>query len=48
MKLSPSNVRSRLTLWYVGVLAALLIAYGTASLLFLFLSMREQLDHNLL
>jgi heavy metal sensor kinase len=48
MKLSPSNVRSRLTLWYVGVLAALLIAYGTASIFFLFLNMREQLDHNLL
>lgn len=48
MKLSPSNVRSRLTLWYVGVLAALLVAYGAASLFFLFLSMREQVDHNLL
>lgn len=48
MKLSPSNVRSRLTLWYVGVLAALLIAYGAASLFFLFLNMREQFDHNLL
>src|SRR6266576_5804708 len=48
MKLSPSNVRSRLTLWYVGVLTALLIAYGAASLFFLFLSMREQVDHNLL
>jgi heavy metal sensor kinase len=47
MKLSLSNVRSRLTLWYVGVLAALLIAYGAGSLLFLFLSMRDQLDHNL-
>ena len=48
MKLSPSNVRSRLTLWYVVVLAALLVAYGAASLFFLFLSMREQVDHNLL
>src|SRR6266576_4931137 len=48
MKLSPSNVRSRLTLWYVGVLTALLVAYGAASLFFLFLSMREQVDHNLL
>src|SRR6266404_504210 len=48
MKLSPSNVRSRLTLWYVGVLGALLIAYGAASLFFLFLNMREQIDHNLL
>src|SRR5258708_20014683 len=48
MKLSPSNVRSRLTLWYVVVLAALVVAYGAASLFFLFLSMREQVDHNLL
>jgi heavy metal sensor kinase len=30
------------------VLAALLVAYGAASLFFLFLSMREQVDHNLL
>lgn len=48
MKLFPSNVRSRLTLWYVGVLAALLVVYGAVSLFFLFLSMREQLDHDLL
>ena len=48
MKLSPRNVRSRLTLWYVGVLGALLVAYGLGSLFFLHLSMREQLDHNLL
>ena len=47
MKLAPRNVRSRLTLWYVSVLAALLTAYGVASLFFLFLSMREQFDHNL-
>src|ERR1700676_4999220 len=47
MKLSLNNVRSRLTLWYVAVLAALLIAYGAGSLFFLFLSMRDQLDHNL-
>lgn len=48
MKLSPSNVRSRLTVWYVGVLAALLIAYGIGPLFFLYLNMREQIDHNLL
>jgi heavy metal sensor kinase len=47
MRLRPRNVRSRLTLWYVGVLAALLIAYGAGSLFYLFLSMREQVDHNL-
>jgi len=48
MKLSPSNVRSRLTLWYVAVLAALLVVYGLGSLFFLHLNMREDLDHNLL
>jgi heavy metal sensor kinase len=47
MRLLPRNVRSRLTLWYVGVLTALLVAYGAGSLFFLFLSMREQVDHNL-
>src|SRR5215471_4261267 len=47
MRLWPRNVRSRLTLWYVGVLSALLIAYGAGSLFYLFLSMREQRDHNL-
>jgi heavy metal sensor kinase len=48
MKLSPRNVRSRLTVWYVGVLAALLVAYGLGSFFFLRVSMREQLDHSLL
>lgn len=47
MKLSPRNVRSRLTLWYVGVLGALLLAYGAGSLFFLFVSMRDQFDLNL-
>jgi hypothetical protein len=47
MRLSPRNVRSRLTLWYVSVLAALLMVYGAGSLFYLFLSMREQIDHNL-
>jgi len=48
MKLSPTNVRARLTIWYVGVLAGLLVLYGAASLFFLFLGMRKQTDHNLL
>src|SRR5215472_18239966 len=48
MNLFPSAVRSRLTLWYVGVLAALLIAYGAGSLFYLLLSLRQQVDHNLL
>ena len=47
MRLSPRSIQSRLTLWCAGVLAALLVAYGAGSLFFLFLSMREQVDHNL-
>lgn len=47
MRLAPRNVRSRLTLWYVSVLGVLLVAYAAGSLFFLFLSMREQFDHNL-
>lgn len=46
MRLGPRNVRSRLTLWYVAVLIALLVAYGAGSLFYLFLGMREQLDHS--
>jgi heavy metal sensor kinase len=48
MKLLPHNVRSRLTVWYVGVLAMALAGYAVVALIFLFLNMREQLDHNLL
>jgi heavy metal sensor kinase len=48
MNLLPHNVRSRLTLWYGAVLAVALVGYALAALIFLFLSMREQLDHNLL
>jgi sensor domain CHASE-containing protein len=48
MKLYPISVRSRLTLWYVGVLAVLLLAYGAGSFFYLLLSMRHQMDHNLL
>jgi heavy metal sensor kinase len=48
MKLLSDNVRSRLTIWYVGVLATALACYAAGALVFLLLSMREQLDHNLL
>jgi heavy metal sensor kinase len=48
MKLLPKHVRSRLTLWYVGVLAALLVFYAAGASLFLLVGMREQLDRNLL
>jgi heavy metal sensor kinase len=41
----PQSVRTRLTLWYVGVLASVLLIYiGSASAL-LFFHLRGQLDH---
>jgi heavy metal sensor kinase len=41
----PQNVRTRLTLWYVAVLAGVLLIYvGSASAL-LFIHLRGQLDH---
>src|SRR5438477_10756573 len=48
MRFRPRNVRSRLTLWYVLVLASLLASYAGVASLFLFLSLREDFDHNLL
>jgi heavy metal sensor kinase len=48
MNLLPHNVRSRLTTWYVAVLALALTGYAVVALVFLFLNMREQLDHNLI
>jgi heavy metal sensor kinase len=48
MNLWPQHVRSRLTLWYVVVLACLLAAYASGASLFFFLSLREQVDRSLL
>ncbi len=48
MRFRPRNVRSRLTLWYVLVLGSLLALYAGVASLFLFLSLREDFDHNLL
>ncbi len=48
MRFRPRNVRSRLTVWYVLVLASLLALYAGVASLFLFLSLREDFDHNLL
>ncbi len=48
MRFRPRNVRSRLTLWYLLVLASLLALYGGVASLFLFLSLREDFDQNLL
>jgi len=43
----PRHVRTRMTLWYVLVLGFLLLTYGGGASLFLFHSLREQLDGNL-
>jgi heavy metal sensor kinase len=48
MRFRPRKVRSRLTLWYVLVLAGLLALYAGVASLFLFLSLREDFDQNLL
>ena len=48
MRFRPRNVRSRLTLWYVLVLASLLALYAGVASFFLFLSLREDFDQNLL
>jgi hypothetical protein len=45
MKLRPLNVRTRLTLWYLAVLAAALLIYGASTSLFLVFQLRSQLDH---
>ena len=41
----PQHVRTRLTLWYVGVLASVLLFFWVLTGSFLFLQMRSQLDH---
>src|SRR5256712_13466000 len=47
-RLWPRHVRSRMTLWYVLVLGLLLLAYAGVASSYLFYSLREQLDHDLL
>ncbi len=47
-RLWPRHVRSRMTLWYVLVLGVLLLVYAGVASSYLFYSLREQLDHNLL
>src|SRR5438874_1794277 len=48
MRLWPRHVRSRMNLWYVLVLGILLLAYAGVASSYLFYSLREQLDHDLL
>jgi len=44
--LKPTNLRTRLTLWYVGVLAMLLIVYATVVLAFQYGVLTRQLYHD--
>jgi heavy metal sensor kinase len=43
--LRPQNVRTRLTLWYVAVLACALLIYGASIAVLLLFQLRGQLDH---
>ena len=43
--LRPRNVRTRLTLWHLAILAAALLAYGASASAVLFFQLRNQLDH---
>ena len=45
MRLRPRHLRARLTIWYVSVLAALLILAWAGTCALLFFQLRNQLDH---
>ena len=45
MRLRPRHLRTRLTLWYVSVLATLLILAWVGTCALLFFQLRNQLDH---
>ena len=44
MWLRPQRVRLRLTLWYVAILAAILLTYGFSASAFVFLQLRSEMD----
>ncbi len=46
MILKPTNLRTRLTLWYVGVLALLLIVYATAVFAIQYVALTRQIYHD--
>ena len=46
IRLKPRHVRTRLTLWYVGVLSAVLGVFVVGTSGFLFLNLRSELDRN--
>lgn len=41
----PQNLRTRLTLWYVAILAGVLLIYGGSTSAMLLFQLRSQLDH---
>src|ERR1017187_4594586 len=45
MRLRPRHLRTRLTLWYVSVLATLLVLAWAGTYALLFWQLRSQLDH---
>ena len=47
MPLRPRSLRARLTLWYTGVLAALLLVFGAAALVLLDRALRANVDTSL-
>src|ERR1035441_1465611 len=44
-RLRPQHVRTRLTVWYVAILAAALLMYGGIASTVLLFELRSQLDH---
>ncbi|MBI3471934.1 MAG: two-component sensor histidine kinase, partial [Candidatus Solibacter usitatus] len=46
IRMRPQHVRTRLTLWYVGVLAGVLMLYVAGASTFLFFNLRGELDRN--
>lgn len=44
-RIRPRNVRTRLTLWYLAVLACVLLIYGGSTSALVLLQLRSQLDH---
>src|SRR5215469_6957443 len=47
IRLRPQHVRTRLTIWYVSVLAGIVVLYVSGSSVFIFLNLRQELDHSL-
>ncbi len=45
IRLRPTRLRARLTLWYIGVLASLLIVASGSTFAIFFWQLRSQLDH---